>query len=743
MLEALETADLDEIFHRVARGIRYEPYVGVLRGAPGTILSGAGNDLDQAILLKELLERAGYRTRFAGGRLGAENQLVLLRGMTPPVIPDLELSPDYLPWDPARDPELLARTREHVWVEVFQGRDWLPLDPSFPRAVPGEAYARVEARFSEVPDSLHHRVRISYHEESLEEGARELGVVEGTSIALGLIPLSLSVHAVPQSPAGSVTAGGSPGAVAGGIAGALGGGKAKREEEVVVSEDDLVGVSYRRTLRDVSGESILPETFVFQEDRARGLIREWLEVETSGPGLEPVRSRRVLFQALPGDDSPVEPRAVRRYVFTVVPGRVPLTWLRRERTRWRERMDLRSWTRTLTPATTLEPGRDAAETASRLAALEAVVGPGAGHLLNLSYAAESDSLSRRVAGTAAVVPVWHRPRVLITSFETDEITFDATETVVSLDLRIDDVEAYPLPGASSRAPRLFRMARGLHNSVLEGAVVARATRISVPVTTANLMERVDEEMEDGLVVVSVSRRQAALDWVEGLPDRCVRMIDDALDRGFEVILPRRAVRLAGRERWGWWELDPGTGALVGVMEDGQHQGMTEYKVNLKRVGLNDRMGWGIGAIIGATGTLFTISALLLEYGEASEAMAEEVKAWVQGLLCHTCASKAEAKAGHETSVSIGGDCFKQAIQKDQTGAAVQVSFCDQYEKGFKCTSGLLLAGLLGQDPYTGPTSELSGSLKLGCGEWKLGGKVDDGGVETQVGDKKMRTAPGG
>lgn len=742
LLEPAPGLDLVEIFHRVARGIRYEPYRGVLRGAAGTALSGAGNDVDQALLLAELLQRAGYRTRFVRGDLDAGNRLVLLRGRADASIPELTLPADYRPWHAADDPELLALAGDHVWVEVFQGPEWLPLDPSFPRSVPGEAYAVAGSRFDDVPDSLHHRVRISYHAETREDGERELGVLEGTTGELGLRPLSLLIHAVAQSPAGPVTLGGSPGGIAGGIAGALSGGRPE-EDEPTVSVEDVVGISYRRVLRDPSGESVLSSTFVLEEERGRALLREWLEIETRGPGVEPVRSRRILFDAGARRDGRTEPRALRRHVVTVVPGPVPLRWLREERARWRERLDLGRWRRELEPAAGLEPGADAAGTAGRLASLEAAAGLAAGHLLNLTYAAESDSLTRRVARAGLVVPVWSRPRILISSFETDEVAADATETLVSLDLRIDDVDAHPLPGAPWRAPQLFRMARGLQGSMLEGVVVARATGTTVPVTTAALMQRVDEEMEDGFVVVSPAGSDRALREVEGLPRGCRPLIREALDRGREVILPRRAVRLAGRERWGWWELDPEDGTLVGVMEGGQHQGMTEYKLSLERVGLNDRMGWGIGAIVGATGTLFSISALLLEYGEATDEMVEELKVWVKGILCHTCASKAEAKVGSEVSVSVGGDCFKQAIRKDEVGAAVQISFCDQYEKGFKCTSGLLLAGLTGQDPYSGPAGELSGSLKLGCADTKVGGKVDDGGVEVQVGDRKMRTAPGG
>jgi hypothetical protein len=734
--------DLDLAFRSVAQGIRYEPYPGVLRGAAGTALAGAGNDLDQAILLAELLQRAGYRTRFARGSLDPENQMVLLRGMADPVLPDLQFSAEYAPYDPADDQSLLAATRDHFWVEVYQEPEWLPLDPSFPRAGAGEAYARPTAHLDEIPADLHQRVRISYHEETRSGDSRELGVIDGTTVELALLPLSLAVRGVPQSPAGPVDRGASPRGITGGIAGALSGGAPREEEPEPVTEDDIVGISYRRALREGPVESLLPSTFLLEAERDGGLSREWLEIEVTGPGFPPLRSRRILFDAGQSPDGPAEPAPVRRYTISIVPGPLSRDWLQGERERWGGYLDLGAWNRELVASADLAPGNEASETAQRLARMESAAGTGAGHLMALSYAAESDSLSRLVARATGVTPVWSRPRVLISSFETSSLNPDETESTVSLDLRIDGIDAYPLPGAPSRGAQLFQVARGLQNSVLEGAVVSEATGITVPVTTANLMERADEEMEDGLVVVAADRPEAALARIEGLPAACSPLIRDALDRGREVIIPKRAVRLAGLDRWGWWELDPRTGEMIGVMGDGQHQGMAEYKLSLERVGTNDKMGWGIGAIVGATGTLFVISGKMLEYGEVTAAMIAEVKKWVESLLCHSCVPKAEARAGSSASVTLGGDCFKQDLLKTETGASAEVSFCAQYEKGFKCTSGLLLAGLLGEDLSSGPELEASLGFSLGCDDWKASGKADSGGTEIQAGNDKLKVKGG-
>ena len=61
--------DPQRIFAFVRDEVRYEPYVGLLRGAAGTLLARAGNSVDQSALLAELLQRSGQAVRFVAGSL--------------------------------------------------------------------------------------------------------------------------------------------------------------------------------------------------------------------------------------------------------------------------------------------------------------------------------------------------------------------------------------------------------------------------------------------------------------------------------------------------------------------------------------------------------------------------------------------------------------------------------------------------------------------------------------------------
>ncbi|MFZ0544430.1 MAG: hypothetical protein WAM60_03270, partial [Candidatus Promineifilaceae bacterium] len=73
--------DPDQIISFVTDEIAFEQYPGVLRGAQGTLMSRAGNALDQCILLATLLKNAGADARIARATLSQEDARRLLDRM--------------------------------------------------------------------------------------------------------------------------------------------------------------------------------------------------------------------------------------------------------------------------------------------------------------------------------------------------------------------------------------------------------------------------------------------------------------------------------------------------------------------------------------------------------------------------------------------------------------------------------------------------------------------------------------
>ena len=78
--------------------IAYEPYRGLLRGPDGTLQAGAGNALDQAVLLARLLNDAGYSARIARATLPEAAAADLVATMTDRAPAEVS--------DPAREEEV-------------------------------------------------------------------------------------------------------------------------------------------------------------------------------------------------------------------------------------------------------------------------------------------------------------------------------------------------------------------------------------------------------------------------------------------------------------------------------------------------------------------------------------------------------------------------------------------------------------------------------------------------------------
>jgi hypothetical protein len=71
-------SDPQNTFEFLRDQIGVEPYNGVLRGARGTLMAGAGNALDRALLARDLLEAQGQTTRLVSGQLPEEQAHILL-----------------------------------------------------------------------------------------------------------------------------------------------------------------------------------------------------------------------------------------------------------------------------------------------------------------------------------------------------------------------------------------------------------------------------------------------------------------------------------------------------------------------------------------------------------------------------------------------------------------------------------------------------------------------------------------
>ena len=79
--------EADEIIAFVKQKVAFQAYEGLLRGVQGTLVSRAGNALDQSVLLAKLLGDAGFDARIVEGQLSADSAKNLLGFMQSASLP--------------------------------------------------------------------------------------------------------------------------------------------------------------------------------------------------------------------------------------------------------------------------------------------------------------------------------------------------------------------------------------------------------------------------------------------------------------------------------------------------------------------------------------------------------------------------------------------------------------------------------------------------------------------------------
>ena len=245
----------------VRENVRFEAYRGVLRGADGTLVAGAGNSWDQALLLATLLNDAGFEARIARARLPDEHVDTLIEVLvSTPATAGGTLSEDSLRgyvtdlaelgglsdedtaalveiaiqtdsayeeqrsrtetvaddlvaritraggWRSA-DPGLLnairGRTSDYAWVQyrVSPENDWAHAHPAFPDEASAPTELAADETFeSSLPEEVQHRVSLQFFVERTVGGTiEELAITDvWTRPAANLFNVPITFAAVPD-----------------------------------------------------------------------------------------------------------------------------------------------------------------------------------------------------------------------------------------------------------------------------------------------------------------------------------------------------------------------------------------------------------------------------------------------------------------------------------------------------------------------------------------------------------------
>jgi hypothetical protein len=214
------------LFHWVRDNTSLVPYHGSLKGPVGVLLDRKGNSLDRALLLFDLLKKAGQKVRLASGTLTEDQADMLIsraanKGRILPWSPDSRSVDDYrarlnalsekrqmdmksveeeissaIKEEQFQHVELSRRIqvqsdalldaltdfrdraqtdspgiREHWWVQWQSEGNWVDLDPSLPDAEPGRPLTEAASTqgSSRIADDQAHRMTVRIIAERLEK----------------------------------------------------------------------------------------------------------------------------------------------------------------------------------------------------------------------------------------------------------------------------------------------------------------------------------------------------------------------------------------------------------------------------------------------------------------------------------------------------------------------------------------------------------------------------------------------
>lgn len=433
--------------------------------------------------------------------------------------------------------------------------------------------------------------------------------------------------------------------------------------------------------------------------------REWLELDLAGPAGASLHLVRDLY--IRTDPQSAAP-SYRRYTIVAVPGSLAAQDVGKKMQTEIAALkieDRQARADAIQAEAKKAPEGRATAQVARLDELD--TGASMGQLLALGFAAQSDMLTDRLAASLGVTLQRNVPRILITGAESEG---DDSRMSLSLDLRLDEVGAVADDPAKAAA---FQYARGMQESALEGAYMRRMAGSDHAVSTAILM---NEAANNSVPVLIIGKKKRGRLASLGLPAPFAALAQAAIDRGHRVAIPKQAIDFAGRPRWGFWDIDPTSGRTIGVMEGGQHQGMVEMPVTTTQIALNPRMGFVLGLEVGMISSQWTLAALILEYGEITPAVVQELIDILKNVACSSCPAVKEGKTEPKNLKDCAKEVYemaKDASEEDEKG------FCERYQDGFMCGVGLVLLSLP-KPPEA--DSEGGGEGKvytIGCAEFRL------------------------
>lgn len=584
------------IFEFVRDQIAYEVYTGYLRGPRGTLLAMAGNSVDRSALLASLLQQAGHKVRFARGTLPEREakDLVMSMWAEHPRLPlarptsggdssrGLSVAPATLRNAVNRDytlirdhlkkagatvsgdlaPSLDALIKEaqpHFWVQLEKAGSWTDFDPSFADSTPGKSHARGDENLDTLPDALSHNLTIRIRvEEHTGATPSERNTLTFTARAADVAGVDVVLYFQPENWPGPVSS------IARAIASAVS-DTGRVKAVLTIGKQTVMGEPFRQKLKTTGIGGVGPLLGGEGTRKAVAIATAAaLEVDFTAPGGERETAVREIFDLVG--------KARRAAGQTLTAEEV------QSRTQADSAPDVTQSVYSLSFTTgRIDAGHFAGVAENPPPAEDAPLD--IIELLrrvNVTFVASSDRLLNRLGGRERAIVLFYpdSPRLHIT-----ELSAAAPALRITLDLRRDHARAVAIGPRLEDvvAARIFRgVVDGTLERVLLEAVTARTREkgwTAPLVSTSWLFEQAELEGVPKVVLPGQIDRLDA-----GVPADALARLRDETSRGNIVVAPQRAIAVAGVPRFAWWRVRLTTGQTTGVIDEGLHAAVMEYKV---------------------------------------------------------------------------------------------------------------------------------------------------------------------
>ena len=706
--------DPNQIYAFVRDQIKFEAYLGSVRGARGVLWAMAGNTLDKASLLTALLQASGFTTRYEhiylnDTSVGDTAEVNLIRTMFPPTTVLLGcIPPGAGTGDPGYNGYAENDSDDYYWVEYGPGL--IDLDPNLPNGTPGQSLAQTTGQtpdtFSTVSTNLQQQVTININAEQYSQASGLFGFGPATTTVLTqkfytwqLVGNIISAGNIVQSTA------------AGGLDISattftytpyllIGSGGPDVTADTVVTGTDFQEVYTNFPL----GSTILTGLFVEVDADDDWYYQQHPYTHTIFDRIGPAarQGNATVTLSLPATPNP----AVSNFdiaSFDILPAPQLLGTFQAQQTRLNNAYQNYE---------AIKPAFEALPTSGTLTGAQQEVAQQAANLAKYLLIAENELTAMSYNGAEdQLIPQFEQgyfvhvystaPRITVGGSSMDA----AGGAVYSLDVLKNDMRATGGLYQSTKAPYYEEVARGMVTSVIEASVLSGVTG-QAAIDIGTVMSTLGDPTQlIGLGpapyytqppdVSALSATTLSAD-AQTLILNAVQNVPSGFPVADEVITPNQMVTINGVTTVGWWETDA-FGHTVSHFPNGYHQALTDYAaVNAFAIAYNKPIVRMIGNIEGAGLVGYSFAAGVLQGIASSTSFTGILKAGKTGA----------AGASNGNGGSQLGNFFENLNkvlkqlglpEADKLGTTLIGEFDSGLAEGIENMKTLLVA-LLGKDP---------------------------------------------